>query len=157
MTVTKKEIIEIVAERTKQRKNHTKVIIECVFDVFIETLARERRIEVRNFGVFRVKKTPARIGRNPVTKESADVPARNIVQFKAGKYMKDVVAGLDPVREPEDNDSDYEDSSVGVSQASADRPGFSTSQSGNPSGASPMDSSGSYEMGQRGFPGGRDE
>lgn len=103
-TVTKKEIIEIVAQRTKQRKNHTKVIIECVFDVFIETLARERRIEVRNFGVFRVKETPARIGRNPVTKESADVPARNIVQFKAGKYMKDVVAGLTPVREAEDDD-----------------------------------------------------
>lgn len=102
-TVTKKEIIEIVAQRTKQRKNHTKAIIECVFDVFTETLARERRIEVRNFGVFRVKRTPARIGRNPVTKESADVPARNIIQFKAGKYMKDVVAGLTPDRAPEDD------------------------------------------------------
>ncbi len=100
--MTKKEIIEIVAQRTGQRKNHTKVIIECVFDVFIETLARERRIEVRNFGVFRVKETPARIGRNPVTKESADVPARNIVQFKAGKYMKDIVAGAVPASDNTD-------------------------------------------------------
>lgn len=89
--MTKKEIIEIVAQRTRQKKNHTKAIVECVFDVFIETLAREKRIEVRNFGVFKVKRTPARVGRNPVTKESADVPARNIVQFKAGKYMKDRV------------------------------------------------------------------
>ena len=95
--MTKKEIIEIVAQRTRQKKNHTKAIVECVFDVFIETLASEGRIEVRNFGVFKVKKTPARVGRNPVTKESADVPARNIVQFKAGKYMKDRVAlGLEP-------------------------------------------------------------
>jgi len=90
--VTKKEIIEIVAKRTRQKKNHTKAIVECVFDVFIDMLARDRRIEVRNFGVFKVKRTPARVGRNPVTKESADVPARNIVQFKAGKYMKDRVA-----------------------------------------------------------------
>lgn len=90
--MTKKEIVEIISERTKLKKNHTKAIVECVFDVFIETLAREGRIEVRNFGVFKVKRTPARVGRNPLTKESADVPARNIVQFKAGKYMKDRVA-----------------------------------------------------------------
>lgn len=90
--MTKKEIIEIVSERTKLKKNHTKAIIECVLDVFIETLARERRIEIRNFGVFKVKRTPARVGRNPVTKETADVPARNIVQFKAGKFMKELVA-----------------------------------------------------------------
>ena len=93
--MTKKEIIEIVSQKTKLKKNHTKAIVECVFDVFIETLAREGRIEVRNFGVFKVKSTPARIGRNPVTKETADVPARNIVQFKAGKYMKECVMRAD--------------------------------------------------------------
>ncbi len=90
--MTKKEIIEIVSQRTNLKKNYTKAIVECVFDVFIETLAREKRIEIRNFGVFKVKQTPARIGRNPVTKESADVPARNIVQFKAGKYMKELIS-----------------------------------------------------------------
>ena len=90
--MTKKEIVEIVSEKTKLKKNHTKAIVECVLDVFIDTLATEGRIEVRNFGVFKVKRTPARVGRNPLTKESADVPARNIVQFKAGKYMKDRVA-----------------------------------------------------------------
>lgn len=89
--MTKKEIVEYVSEQTKLKKNHTKAIVECVFDVFVDTLAEEGRIEVRNFGVFKVKRTPARVGRNPLTKESADVPARNIVQFKAGKYMKDLV------------------------------------------------------------------
>lgn len=94
--MTKKEIIELVAERTKLNKNLTKAIVECVLDVFIEILASEKRIEVRNFGVFKVKRTPARVGRNPVTKEAADVPARNIVQFKAGKYMKELVADDEP-------------------------------------------------------------
>jgi DNA-binding protein HU-beta/integration host factor subunit beta len=93
--VTKKDIIEIVSQKTNLNKNHTKAIIECVLDVFIETLSQEGRIEVRNFGVFKMKRTPARVGRNPVTKESADVPARNIVQFKAGKYMKERVAKAD--------------------------------------------------------------
>lgn len=98
--MTKKEIIELVAERTKLNKNLTKAIVECVLDVFIEILASEKRIEVRNFGVFKVKRTPARVGRNPVTKETADVPARNIVQFKAGKFMKELVADDVPENEP---------------------------------------------------------
>ena len=93
--VTKKEIIEIVSQQTKLNKNLTKAIVETVFEVFIEILAKEHRIEIRNFGVFKVKRTPARIGRNPVTKESADVPARNIIQFKAGKYMRERVGQVE--------------------------------------------------------------
>jgi len=89
--VTKKEIIEQVSEVTDTKKNHSRAIIESVLDVFVEILASEGRIEIRNFGVFKVKDTPARIGRNPVTKEVADVPARKIIQFKAGKVMKQLV------------------------------------------------------------------
>lgn len=89
--MTKKDIIEIVAEQTGNKKNHTKIIVECVLETFIERLAKEKRIEIRNFGVFKVKDTPARVGRNPVTKEAADVSARRIVQFKAGKTMKRLV------------------------------------------------------------------
>jgi nucleoid DNA-binding protein len=89
--VTKKEIIELVSKRTTTRKSHTRAIIESSLDVFLDILTDEGRIEIRNFGVFRVKDTPARIGRNPVTKEVADVPARKIVQFKAGKVMKEIV------------------------------------------------------------------
>lgn len=89
--MTKKEIIETVSETTHTKKNHTRAIVESVLDVFMDVLASEGRIEVRNFGVFKVKDTPARIGRNPVTREVADVPARKIVQFKAGKWMKNIV------------------------------------------------------------------
>lgn len=89
--MTKKEIIEEVSEKTKTKKGHTRAIVEAALDVFTEILASEGRIEIRNFGVFKVKDTPARIGRNPVTREVADVPARKIIQFKAGKSMKDIV------------------------------------------------------------------
>ena len=89
--MTKKEIIEQVSEVTQTKKGHTRAIVESVLDVFVDILTSEGRIEIRNFGVFKVKDTPARIGRNPVTKEVADVPARKIIQFKAGKVMKQVV------------------------------------------------------------------
>jgi len=97
--VTKKDIIDIVSRTTGYKKNHTRDIVEKVFQVFMERLAHERRMEIRNFGVFKVKKTPRRIGRNPVTKEVADVPARNVVQFKAGKMMKEWVNHPEKSRE----------------------------------------------------------
>ena len=89
--MTKKEIIDMVATRTGQKHSHTKAVVEKVLEVFIQKLASAGRIEIRNFGVFRVKNTPARIGRNPKTREVAPVPARNIIQFKAGKMMKEKV------------------------------------------------------------------
>jgi nucleoid DNA-binding protein len=89
--VTKKDVIEIASRRCGEKKNHTRAIVESILDVFMEMLAEEGRIEIRNFGVFKVKDTPARIGRNPVTKEVAPVPARRIIQFKAGKTMKELV------------------------------------------------------------------
>lgn len=89
--MTKKELVEIVAEQTNTKRGHSRIIVETAMDVFMEILATEGRIEVRNFGVFNVKETPERIGRNPVTKEEASVPARKIVQFKAGKMMKERV------------------------------------------------------------------
>jgi len=95
--MTKQDIIDILSGSLanfghKTQKKHLKLIVECTFDVFIDLLAKEGRIEVRNFGIFNVKKTPARVGRNPLTGEKAAIPARNIVQFKAGKSMKDLVA-----------------------------------------------------------------
>ncbi len=95
--MTKQDIIDILSERLskyrhKTQRKHLMLIVDCTFNVFIDLLAKEGRIEVRNFGIFNVKKTPARVGRNPLTGEKAAIPARNIVQFKAGKSMKDRVA-----------------------------------------------------------------
>ena len=93
--MTKKDIVEIVAAAAKNNhqinKSHIKDIVDCIFETFMDVLAKEGRIEIRDFGVFAVKKTPARFGRNPLTKEEAVIPARNIIQFKAGKKMKEEV------------------------------------------------------------------
>ncbi len=93
----KKDIIQLVATRMRQigqpiKINHIKVIVECVLEVFIDQLKKSGRIEIRNFGVFNLKKTPSRIGRNPITGEEAEIKARYFVQFKAGRTMKKSVA-----------------------------------------------------------------
>ena len=92
--MTKKFLINLIADRLQEnsfKKPHLETIVETTLEVFIESLADTGRIEIRNFGVFTVKRTPARPGRNPVTGEEAIVPERNFVQFKAGKEMKEKV------------------------------------------------------------------
>jgi nucleoid DNA-binding protein len=93
--MTKKEVVDAVLESVEHKhtigRKHVMVIVECVFDSFIDLLEESGRIEIRDFGVFKVKRSPARVGRNPLTGVEADVPTRNIIQFKAGKKMSDDV------------------------------------------------------------------
>jgi nucleoid DNA-binding protein len=63
-------------------------IIQRVLDGITEALVTERRLELRNFGVFEVKKRSARLGRNPRTGQRVEVPARLVVTFKAGEAMQ---------------------------------------------------------------------
>jgi len=60
-------------------------------DSMIETLVKDGRIELRNFGVFKVKKRKSRQGRNPRTGEKVLVPERTVVTFKAGEEMEERV------------------------------------------------------------------
>jgi len=73
----------------------TKEIVQKTFDAIIETLVREGRIELRNFGVFEVKKRAARKARNPRTGERVDVAEKFVVTFKPGKEMEEKVLELD--------------------------------------------------------------
>ncbi len=72
----------------------TKEIVQKTFDAIVRTLIEDERIELRNFGVFEVKKRAARTGRNPRTGESVKVPEKYVVTFKPGKEMEKRVALL---------------------------------------------------------------
>jgi hypothetical protein len=61
----------------------------------VETLVEERRIELRNFGVFEVKERAARKARNPRTGQRVDVPEKFVVTFKPGKEMEEKVRQLE--------------------------------------------------------------
>src|SRR2546422_5969510 len=69
----------------------TKEIVQWTFDAIVETLIRDGRIELRNFGVFEVKRRKPRKARNPRTGERVDVDAKNVVTFKPGKEMEERV------------------------------------------------------------------
>jgi nucleoid DNA-binding protein len=89
--VTKKEIVKQISERIGMTQLRTKEIVQLTFDAIVDTLLEDRRIELRNFGVFEVKQRKARKARNPKTGERVDVPSKNVVTFKPGKEMEERV------------------------------------------------------------------
>ncbi len=93
--MTKKDIVRTISEEVGLTQQQTKEIVQKTFDAIIESLVRERRIELRNFGVFEVKPRAARKARNPRTGQQVDVPRKHVVTFKPGKYMEAKVRDLD--------------------------------------------------------------
>jgi nucleoid DNA-binding protein len=94
--VTKKEIVRQIAERIHETQLKTKEIVQLTFNAIIDTLIADRRIELRNFGVFEVKLRRKRKARNPRTNAHVEVKEKFVVTFKPGKEMEDLVAKLVP-------------------------------------------------------------
>lgn len=125
---TKKEIVKTIAKQTKLTQMKTKEVVQKTFDAIIDVLVEEGRIELRNFGVFQVKKRAARKARNPRTGEKVDVGEKFVVTFKPGKEMEErmrrlesAVAGgganADFILETELGDSDSVDIESGDSES----------------------------------------
>lgn len=85
--MTKKEIVRLVSEKTDLSQQQTKEIVQKTFESIIEVLVSDGRIELRNFGVFEVKKRAARNARNPRTGVEVWVDEHETVAFKPGKMM----------------------------------------------------------------------
>lgn len=86
--MTKKDIVLKITDSTGIKQVDVKTIVQKTFDVIIEALVRSEKVELRNFGVFKIKERKARFGRNPRTGESVPVPPRKVVIFKPGLEMK---------------------------------------------------------------------
>ena len=89
--MTKKEIVKTISDEIGLTQLKTKEIVQKTFDAIVETLVEEKRIELRNFGVFEVKKRAARKARNPRTGDKVYVPEKYVVTFKPGKEMEERV------------------------------------------------------------------
>jgi nucleoid DNA-binding protein len=98
--VTKKEIVRTISERANLTQLKTKEIVQWTFDAIIETLVSEGRIELRNFGVFEVKRRKPRRARNPRTNKPVEVEAKNVVTFQPGKVMEEKVRHMSNPPEP---------------------------------------------------------
>lgn len=93
--MTKKEIVKTISEEIGLTQLKTKEIVQKTFDAIVETLVEDKRIELRNFGVFEVKKRAARKARNPRTGDKVFVPEKYVVTFKPGKEMEERVRELE--------------------------------------------------------------
>ncbi len=93
--MTKKEIVKTISEEIGMTQLKTKEIVQKTFNAIVDTLVEEKRIELRNFGVFEVKKRAARKARNPRTGERVEVAAKFVVTFKPGKEMEERVHHLE--------------------------------------------------------------
>ena len=92
--MTKKEMAKAIAEEMGLTQLQVQGVVRRVFDGITETLVREGRIELRNFGVFEVKERKPRKARNPRTGERLRVPARRVVTFKPGRGLGERVGRL---------------------------------------------------------------
>ena len=93
--MTKKEIVKSISDKTGLTQLQIKEIVQLTFDGIIETLLDERRVELRNFGVFQVKSRKARKARNLRTGRQVNVPEKFVVTFKPGKKMEEEVRKLE--------------------------------------------------------------
>ena len=95
VTITKKELVNRIADRTGQTKVVTKEIIQHFLDEIINELSHGNRLEFRDFGVFEVKFRKARRAQNPRTLEKVHVPPKKVVKFKVGRVMREKVGSTD--------------------------------------------------------------
>lgn len=92
--MTKNDMVIEIAKKTNVEQQKVKLIVQLTLDSIIEILTTERRIELRNFGVFQVRPRKARKARNPRTGEPVMVPTKQVVTFKAGKIMEERIERL---------------------------------------------------------------
>lgn len=88
-TVTKKELVDRIADKTGAKRVAVKEIVQCFLDEIINELGKGNRLEFRDFGVFETKDRAARVAQNPKTLERVQVPPKRTVKFKVGRLMKE--------------------------------------------------------------------
>jgi len=90
--MNKTELIAIAAESAGLTKKDTERVVNACLDAITAALCKGEKVQISGFGAVGVKDREARIGRNPHTKETIEIPATKVPGFKASKALKDTVA-----------------------------------------------------------------
>ena len=98
-TITKKELIDRIADATQAKRVVVKRIVQSFLDEIVSELASDNRLEFRDFGVFETRNRTARVAQNPKTLERVKVPSKRSVKFKMGRMMKEKLAADSTVAE----------------------------------------------------------
>ncbi len=89
MTVTKADLVDLVAERAGITRKEADEAVRVVLGGVVEALTHGEKVELRGFGSFRIRQRGSRLGRNPKTGEQVKVPAKKIPYFKPGKDLRE--------------------------------------------------------------------
>lgn len=89
--MTKRDLVVRVSEKLGYSQTEVHQIIRCALNTIIDSLKDEKRLEIRNFGVFEVKTRKARMGRNPRTGDRVPIPQKLVATFKAGKDFREIL------------------------------------------------------------------
>ena len=149
-TITKKELIDRISEKSGQRRVQVKKVVQQFLDEIVNELGKGNRLEFRDFGVFETKIRKARKAQNPKTLEPVAVPEKRTVKFKVGRLMKqklgemtgaaiddeagdiaemaEAAAGAEADEEDDGTDTEGGNGNGGQAQAGAGGPGGSSGQ-----------------------------
>lgn len=90
--MNKTELIAEVAKKTSLSKKDSEKAVNAAFDTITEALCSGNKVQLVGFGGFETKTREARMGRNPKTKQTIEIPATTVPVFKAGKALKEKIA-----------------------------------------------------------------
>ena len=88
INLTKKEIVNSIYMQIGFSKNISETLLEDIFQLILNNLIEHKKLKIAKFGTFELRKKKQRIGRNPKTKESKIISARNVILFKPSKEFK---------------------------------------------------------------------
>ena len=89
--MNKSELIAMTAENTGLTKKDAERVLNAALDAITAAMAEHEKVQLSGFGTFEVKEREARIGRNPRTKESIEIPATFVPSFKPSKALRDLI------------------------------------------------------------------
>ena len=90
--MTKRDLVVKIAQQTGLTQGDVKNVVEGMLDGITEALAAGDKVELRDFGIFKVKSRKSRVGRNPRTGTVVHIESKRVTTFKPGKVMKERVA-----------------------------------------------------------------
>ena len=90
--MNKTELVAAVAQKSGLTKKDAERVVNATIDTIVESMVKGDKVSLSGFGIFEVKEREARVGRNPRTKETIQIPATRLPAFKASKTLKDSVA-----------------------------------------------------------------
>lgn len=89
--MNKAELVNEVSGKTGLTKKQTQNVIDAVVETIGDTLSRGEKVTLVGFGTFQIVSRKARVGRNPQTGQTIQIPAKKVPKFRAGKSLREKV------------------------------------------------------------------